>query len=188
MDEPHHYFDYLTSRSMLGQLYRQRFLYPRMSRYLTGRVLDVGCGIGDMVSYRPETSGVDINAECVRYCVERGLDVQQMQEDRLPFADASFDGVLLDNVLEHIAEPAPLLAEVRRVLVPRGTFLVAVPGKRGFASDTDHKIFYTQRALVDRLSVAGFVHLHTLHTPFRFPGLQYIVRFHALLGVFNRAD
>jgi SAM-dependent methyltransferase len=180
------YFNYLLARSPLGLWYRRHWLYPRMNRFLHGRVLDIGCGIGDMVRFRPDTAGVDVNGECVRYCVEQGLDVTLMEPDRLPFEGATFDGVVLDNVLEHIAEPSPLLAEVRRVLKPGGKFLVAVPGARGYAHDPDHKVFYTDRGLVERVSRAGFVHETTRHTPFRFPGLQHLLSLHALLGVFRR--
>src|SRR5687767_14790324 len=42
------YFEYLQRRGRLGYLYRTRYLYPRVFRHLHGRVLDVGCGIGDL--------------------------------------------------------------------------------------------------------------------------------------------
>ena len=45
----------------------------------------------------------------------------------LPFADASFEAVLLVAVLEHTSEPWRLLAEAQRVLKPGGTVVIVVP-------------------------------------------------------------
>jgi len=103
-------------RSRLSGVYRRYFLYPRICHRLHGRTVDVGCGIGDFLQFRPNTIGVDINAHTVAYCKARGLDARLMEPDVLPFEDASFDSALMDNVLEHIAEPAALLRELRRVL------------------------------------------------------------------------
>jgi len=100
------YFAYLSSRSRLGHLYRKHWLYPRLNKRLHGRALDVGCGIGDMLSFRPGMVGTDINRRTVEYCIERGFDAKLMLVDTLPFSDREFDSVLLDNVLEHIPDPA----------------------------------------------------------------------------------
>ena len=150
------YFAYLTRRSSVGHLYRKYWLYPRLLRELSGEVLDIGCGIGDFLAFRPGTIGVDINPKLVAYCGDRGLDAREMPHDRLPFDDASFDGAVLDNVLEHISAPGPLLAEAHRVLRPSGTLLVGVPGVRGYAADPDHKVFYDAAKLTDTLADAGF--------------------------------
>jgi SAM-dependent methyltransferase len=110
-------------------------------------MLDVGCGIGDMLTYRPDSVGTDINVKNVDYCNQIGLEAVVMSPNCLPFDYASFDSVLMDNVLEHIAEPSPLLADIRRVLKPNGILLIGVPGIRGWSSDDDHKIFYDKALL-----------------------------------------
>ena len=116
MTDDEQYFAYLRQRSALGSIYRRYLLYPRLNRRLTGRMLDVGCGIGDMLTYRPDSVGTDINVKNVDYCNQIGLEAVVMSPNCLPFDYASFDSVLMDNVLEHIAEPSPLLADIRRVL------------------------------------------------------------------------
>lgn len=45
----------------------------------------------------------------------------------LPFADASFDTVLLLEVLEHVADAQAVLAEIARVLKPGAVLLISVP-------------------------------------------------------------
>ena len=141
------YSAYLAKRSFLGAIYRKFFLYPKLCKYLGGNALDIGCGIGDMLQYRPHTIGVDINPFNIAICDKRGLDARVMQIDILPFQDQSFDCALLDNVLEHIQNPESLLKEVYRVLRPSGKLLVGVPGIKGQQSDPDHKIFYDESAL-----------------------------------------
>jgi SAM-dependent methyltransferase len=181
------YFQRMRSRLTIALLYRTLWLYPRLSRHLRGRVLDVGSGIGDMVRFRRNTVGADINPKAVEFCRSRGLDVQLMEPDRLTFPDQSFDGAILDNVLEHIEEPAPLLREIRRVLRPQATFIVGVPGRLGYASDPDHKRFYDETALKACLSGAGFAFDRMLHAPIRSAWLDKRLWIYAIYGVFRLA-
>lgn len=52
--------------------------------------------------------------------------------DRVPFADATFEGVLLEYVLEHVRDYQALLREVMRVLKPGGSVLVTVPFRQSY--------------------------------------------------------
>ena len=159
------YFQYLSRISLLGRVYRQLFLYPMINSLLKGRLLDVGCGIGQMIAFRPNSVGVDVNEFNVNYCQSRGLEVYQMAFDILPFEDASFDSILLDNVLEHIADPLPLLIEMKRVLKKDGHVVIGVPGLRGYISDADHRIFYDEARLEDLADQLGFEVCITTYTP-----------------------
>jgi ubiquinone/menaquinone biosynthesis C-methylase UbiE len=159
------YSAYLAKRSRLGSVYRNLVLYPKLCRYLKGDVLDIGCGIGDMLQYRPHTIGVDINPFNIAICDKRGLDARVMQIDILPFQDQSFDCALLDNVLEHIQKPENLLKEVYRVLRPRGKLLVGVPGIKGQQSDPDHKIFYDENTLILLARRHQFLVTEQFHMP-----------------------
>jgi SAM-dependent methyltransferase len=60
----------------------------------------------------------------------------------LPFADQSVDAVVVLDVLEHLDDPASVLAEVSRVLRPRGALIVSVP-HRGLLSACDSNNVYT---------------------------------------------
>lgn len=179
------YYAYLRGRSLKGKLYRNWWLYPRLVRHLSGRVLDVGCGIGDMLRFRPNTVGVDINPEAITWCRKQGLDAVHMEQDRLPFEHKSFDGVILDNVIEHIASPKPLLAEVRRVLKPSGRLLAGVPGPKGYRSDPDHKVYYDEAGLVRLMKENSFICRVILPMPLRLPGLSARMRQYCIYGVFD---
>jgi SAM-dependent methyltransferase len=181
------YYDYLTHRSRLGAIYRRWWLYPRLSSRLVGHALDVGCGLGDMVAFRPGTVGVDVNPRTVAHCVQRGLPVVQMDSDRLPFTDCQFDSALMDNVLEHIARPEQLLHELHRVLRPGGCLIVGVPGHRGWDSDTDHKVFYDEASLPACVEPVGFRHAEVFHAPlWRSAWLDRHLRQYCLYSLFTR--
>ena len=189
MTDHDEYFAYLQRRSGIGALYRRHWLYPRLTRRLPGRCLDVGCGIGDMLTFRiGDTVGVDVNPRTVAYCRSRGAVAFTMEPDRLPFEAGEFDSALLDNVLEHIEQPVPLLAEVHRVIKPGGQVLIGVPGQRGWDSDADHKVFYDEAGLQRCLGEAGFATLEVFHAPlWRSAWLDRRMRQYCIYGLFARA-
>jgi SAM-dependent methyltransferase len=152
-------------RSFLGGLYRRYVLYPRLNFNLKGKVLDIGCGIGDMLSYRRNTVGLDVNPLNVDFCRKRQLEAYVMKPDVIPFKDKTFDSVLLDNVLEHIDKPSLLFKEIRRVLKPDGILLIGVPGIRGYKSDDDHKVFYDEKKLHALAKKNHFNVNHFLYMP-----------------------
>lgn len=179
------YFQYLRRRTFKGVLYRRLFLYPLLCRFIRGRALDIGCGLGDMLAFRPNTIGVDINGKTVEWCKGRGQDVRLMEKDVLPFPDASFDSAILDNVLEHLTDPAPLLAEIKRVLKPGGRLIAGVPGRKGFASDADHKTFYDEEAFLGVMREHGFTDKKIFYTPLKLKFLDKKMRQFCLYGVFT---
>jgi SAM-dependent methyltransferase len=181
------YFAYLKTRSRRARLYRRFFLYPRLNRHISGVALDIGCGLGDMLGFRPNTVGADVNPYAVEYCRNRGFDAHLIQDDHLPFAAASFDTVVLDNVLEHIVRPQPLLDEIHRVLKKGGGMLIGVPGTRGYASDPDHKVFYDEAGLVSTVQPHGFSHLTSFHIPWRSAALSARIRQYCLYAIFRAA-
>jgi SAM-dependent methyltransferase len=170
----------------MAWLYRKYWLYPRICHHLFGTVLDVGCGIGDFLAFRQDTVGTDINPRSINWCRGNGHHVEPMLPDALPFQNEAFDGVVIDNVLEHIADPFPLLAEVYRVLRSGGKAVIGVPGRRGYASDTDHKVFYDEELLVFTMIRSGFRLRRLLPMPFKSSWLDARLRQYCLYGVFQR--
>ena len=118
-----------------------------------------------MLEFRPGTVGVDINEYNVIHCIEKGMTAQVMKPNVLPFSDRAFDSVLLDNVLEHIDDPRPLLDEIHRVLNEHGTLVIGVPGIRGWYRDPDHKVLYDESGLIECMKGAGFDCVELFYAP-----------------------
>jgi SAM-dependent methyltransferase len=72
---------------------------------------------------------VDVSRTAVEACTSRGLDAYQVQigHEPLPFPSATFDLVWMTEVLEHLSRPDSAMAEVRRVLNPRGDLILSTP-------------------------------------------------------------
>jgi SAM-dependent methyltransferase len=109
-----------------------------------------------------------VTGDLLRLDVDRRLSVEA-----LPFDDQSFDAIICNHVLEHVADDRRALAELHRVLAPRGWALLQVPINRNMAvtiedpsvtsprerhrrfGQQDHVRWYG-RDYVDRLRDAGF--------------------------------
>jgi SAM-dependent methyltransferase len=162
------YFNYLKNRSKLGLIYRKYFLYPKIYKYLNGKILDIGCGVGDFLKLYNHVSGVDINEDCVNYCIQNGLNVKLMAQDVLPFKDNSFNSIILDNVLEHIDNPTNLISEITRVLTPNGILVIGVPCEKGYKYDVDHKVFYDINGIKNLFNNSFIYYYHFYTPPFTF--------------------
>lgn len=178
------YFDYLKGRSQISQYYRRLYLYPKLSEYLSGKVLDIGCGIGDFLAYYKNSVGIDINPHVVEYCQNLGYNAFFVKDDIFPFNNAVFNGAILDNVIEHLNDPKPLLIEANRVLAKDGIFIVGVPGTHGYTTDSTHKLFYDEKKMRLTLSEFGFRLFKVIYTPIRSEWLNRHMRQYCLYGFF----
>ena len=142
-------------------------------------MLDVGCGAGEFSAALLEAGArpiaVDVAREALRRARERvpGLDARLWEPgEPLPVDDASVDAVWAGEVVEHVADVAPWLSELRRVLRPRGTLLLTTPhhgpgtllrlalSRRAFAEHfeprSDHVQYFSPRTLRELLDDLGF--------------------------------
>jgi SAM-dependent methyltransferase len=181
------YHDYLKVRTLKSKLYRKYLLYPKIGKFMAGLGLDLGAGIGEFLAFRPATIGVDINTENVDFCIAQGLDCRLMEIDILPFQDDEFDSIVMDNVLEHIADPKPILAEVDRLLKKDGVLIVGVPGVLGYTADLDHKIFYSKEDLVATFVNRGYAVEKIFSMPFECAWLDTRITQYCYYGVFRKS-
>ena len=180
------YFLYLSSITWKGKLYRRLFVYPAIRRECGARVLDIGCGLGLFLSVMKSGTGVDINSFCVEHCNSIGLDTRVMKKDRLPFSDNEvFDSLVLDNVLEHIADPTLLLNECKRLMSGSSNLIILVPGAKGYKRDSDHKVFYNFEILCKLAAQHGFTMVTKKSLPL--PFLQNILSSFCFFVIFKKA-
>jgi SAM-dependent methyltransferase len=123
------------------------------------RILDIGCGVGAFVrrlrEFSPRIAGIDIDAERV---TEGGREVPGLAlavGEHLPFADNTFDVVLLHEVLEHVTDDQATLREARRVLAPGGKAVIFCPN-RLYPFET-HGIFLGKRYVFGNMPLVNYL-------------------------------
>lgn len=104
-----------------------------------GTWLDCGCADG-RYSFELRNCGAARVTGCdieparvgdasIRWQGVEGLDFVPAAAERLPFRDGEFDGVFLNEVLEHVRDEGETLREIHRVLVPGGHIVVFSPNR-----------------------------------------------------------
>jgi 2-polyprenyl-3-methyl-5-hydroxy-6-metoxy-1,4-benzoquinol methylase len=146
----------------------------RLRRHLdSGALLDVGCAAGDfMLAARAagfDVEGVEPEPTSSERARARGLRVASATLTEAAYPAERFDAVTMLHVLEHVASPREMLAEVRRILRPGGVVAVEMPTidtiwfrllrSRWRQLIPDHYYFFTAGTLSRALATAG---LHTL--------------------------
>ena len=95
------------------------------------RVLDLGCRSGALTRHfleGNEVVGLDVDRAALAKAEQLGIQVVEANvEEPLPFSDASFDAVVVGELLEHLQFPEALVAEIRRMLRPGGVAVGSVP-------------------------------------------------------------
>ncbi len=166
-----------------------------------GRVLDLGCASGGLLALlRPRAghlAGLELSASAARAAAQVGDHVVRgaIGDPQLPFEPASFDLVVLADVLEHLTDPAAALARATGWCRPGGAMLVSVPNVAHWQArltlargrwpqhdsgtfDSGHLRWFTRESLRALLDDAGLgdVELHAvvpaLRNHVRAPGVD----------------
>ncbi len=166
---------YRRRRDVRGEGKRRKLVLA--GNYIApGRLLMIGCGDGLELTVARElgwdAEGYDVDATMVeRVQAEFGMKVHTGEFEQLGLADASFDLLFLDQVLEHLKDPVAMLRSCRRLLRPGGMLYIGVPNiaslsnslkttvsrlglrreRRGRHYATRHHLFYFSPASVRKL-------------------------------------
>lgn len=94
------------------------------------RVLDVGCGLGQIAErfakeLGAEVHAIDVSARMVELTRARGIDARVADVEELPFADGTFDCVFAGWVLYHVPGLERAVSECARVLRPGGRLVAS---------------------------------------------------------------
>ncbi|HEY3759889.1 MAG TPA: methyltransferase domain-containing protein [Solirubrobacteraceae bacterium] len=142
----------------------------------SGTVLDIGCGSAKT----PGAVGLDISAD-----TDADI-VHDLDAFPYPIADSSFDQILLQDVLEHVAEPIRLFEELHRIARPGARIQLRTPHFSSVLAygDPTHRHYFSTLA-IRSLAEPRFEHytavrFRTIHVsldlwlPFRAIGLGWL--------------
>lgn len=147
-------------------------LQYRMAPRAPARVLDYGCGSGAyLVQLEPlgyALAGAEYDPKLLAALSARGIDIADVAGIEALGWEAHFDHITLSHVLEHVPDPAQLLARLHAMLKPGGSLYLVLPN--GEATGLDifgrywrgleaprHFALPSRRALAEALVQAGFV-------------------------------
>jgi SAM-dependent methyltransferase len=160
-----------------------------------GRLLDLGVGRGEhLAGFQQlgfEVAGVDISPSAADFAKDYQVEVADLENEPLPFPASSFDFVFSKSVVEHLRNPARLLARALEALRPGGTAVIMTPSWvhtywGPFYIDHTHVTPFTAPSLAEALSIVGFESVRVSHfyqLPFlwRRPFLKPLVKLVAAL-------
>lgn len=137
-----------------------------------GKILDIGCGRGWMLSILKdwgwEACGTELSLESSSFAREKlHLNVATKKVSDCAFPADHFDVVTLWHVLEHLHDPLSTMKEINRVLKNNGALIVEVPnfggfqarlfGNKWFHLDSPRHLFhFSAKSLRRSLEDAGF--------------------------------
>lgn len=156
--EDHHWWFASRTRAL------NAVMGPLLTQGNGARLLDVGCGAGNMIHHLSRygrVKGIDIDARPVKKAQERGYDVDQFDATRpMPFEANSFEAVTALDVIEHNEDDLAILADAYRVLKPGGYLVITVPAFMWLWTHNDdlnaHARRYTAGELRQKLAQTGF--------------------------------
>jgi SAM-dependent methyltransferase len=112
------------------------------------KLLDIGCGIGWLANHFSDYTGIDYSVEALKRATALGRNVSLANvSDPLPYEDATFDGVVIKDLLEHVPDPVVVVREAARVLRPGGRAFASSPdAQRWVWDDYSHRRPFTRRS------------------------------------------
>ena len=147
----------------------------RMGRIVKGpnrRILDIGCGKGFLLKAFQRkgwtVQGIELSEHSARHAREvLGLNIHVGELPHPALAGRHFEAAVLWHVLEHSPEPAKMLKEVQRLLVPGGVLLVGVPNFGSLEARVStsgwfhldvprHLVHFTRDSLVNMMEETGY--------------------------------
>jgi len=134
-----------------------RWMYDVISKHCSGKILEVGSGIGNISNYFI-SEGADIVLSDIRenYCDYLRKTFQKSQVEKLDLVDAdfsnqyahllsSFDTVFALNVVEHIEDDVLALSNIKKLLKPGGVVVILVPAFQSLYNSFDKELYHYRR-------------------------------------------
>ncbi len=189
------YTGYQLQRSPMRKLVRRVYLRHTL-KYVKGKTIDFGCGIGELLTLLPAGSlGLEVNETTVNYCRGIGLEVQLYHPECDNYAfigleAGEFNTFVMSHVLEHLEKPAEIMRTILHSCGRMGIerFILIVPGLKGFMHDCTHKKFIDSRYLEEHelYDVCGYRILKHEYFPVNVPWAGNFFTHNESLFIYDR--
>ena len=160
----------------------------------SGKLLDIGSGKGNhLVGFKRcnyEAEGLDKRKECVEILKEFTIKECNIERDKFPYEDNTFDWVFSKSVLEHVWNIDNFMTEALRILKPGGRAVLMTPAWESqykfFWDDYTHVKAFTRKSLQNAMKINGFQNVKVsffFQLPFiwEYPYLSFIPKLISLL-------
>ncbi|MEK6692719.1 MAG: class I SAM-dependent methyltransferase [Nitrospirota bacterium] len=129
---------------------RRKWIFNSIKKFVLppARILEVGCGTGNVSSFLAEKGYLVTGCEYYREAIDMawpGFRKVQGDAKYLPFSDSTFDIVGLFDVLEHFDDDIEVMREAIRVIRKNGIIIITVPAKEELWSFVDVRAFHKRR-------------------------------------------
>lgn len=157
-----------TLESMSQAIWYNRWTLNKFTEYLNGRILEIGCGIGNFTTFLTqygEVTAIDINKDYLKDAKKKVAGKAQtgfgdIEKGKYFFKSGNFNTIVCINVLEHIKDDMAALKNMHRLLKPGGTLILHVPAHPFLYGSIDASIGHFRRyeikKLIDNLQISGF--------------------------------
>lgn len=167
------YTRYQLNRGWLRKFVRRLYL-NNFLKYIQGKTIDFGCGVGELLKLLPRGSiGYEINEATVNYCNSIGLPVRiyKPEIDTYRFKEIhnnEFNTLIMSHVLEHCDNADTVVGSIVHACAQLNIkrIIIAVPGPKGYSSDRTHKSYIDEAFFAENIEKMG---IYTIVKTMRFP-------------------
>jgi 2-polyprenyl-3-methyl-5-hydroxy-6-metoxy-1,4-benzoquinol methylase len=183
------YANYFAGMQINKRTFEHR-LKKIKQRYGKGKLLDVGCALGDCLEIAKKNGwsnveGVEVSKYAAGIARKKGLKVKNTTLEKSGFKENSFDVVTYQDVIEHLTDPLDELERIYKILKTGGVVFLVTPDVGGWWSRIlgplwyhykphEHLVYFSKDAIYFAMKKAGFENIRIKKT-YHVLSLEYIL-------------